>query len=1132
MARTISDEQIRLEIIVNGNPAQKQLLALEKSTRKVNKETKALKIERKKLETQGKKGSKEWVALNNTIKKNTTVLANNKAKMKILQDQIGLTGLSVSQLKKKAALLRMQLMHTMPDGAADKKYRAELKATQARLTQLSFKAKQTKLSLSSVANGFNKYAALGASVIATTTGIVLGLQHMLDYNGKLADAQSDVQKTTGLTKTEVDELTKSFGILNTRTSRMELLKIAEEGGRIGIAKNEIQDFVRVMNKANVALGDSFQGGPEEVASKLGKLKLLFKETKNIGVEDAYESIGSAINELGANGVATETNIATFATRIGSLSDALKPTIQDALGLGAAFEESGIKAEISGRAYSIFLGQAAVKTSEFAKVMGISKEEVEELIDSNPTEFFLQFAEKLSETSKGGVDTAKTLQKLGLSADGVKKIVGAAGNNVGRFRELLDLSNKSMIEGTSLTKEYDIKNNNLAATLSKVKKRLMGAFSSETVVSGLTSLVTWFGKLIGAVKDVNKEFAIQTKLTFESATNNRRLANESQHLLNKYQELTKDGLEPTKKQKKQLDTITLQLKDRLGESVIAIDKETGSYKLNTEAVKEQIKMKRLTADEEAMMLVSRAEGAKQESEEITETLVGLQERYEARKQLADQARTNFKETEIYRSKTQKARLSAIANLPEVEKEKQAFLALAKAKGDIVKQDLRREDILKKLKELNFSQTDVDNYFKETTPEEGAEKFVGNTKFIFKNGNWVAVPPKKNTPGGGDEDEMTPEDKAIANSKEKLAEFIDNWHLDQDIQQILRDEEKLEKEAAKEAAAIEMKYLKMAEEAGFSNAFQAGLEEIKNQEIQEVKDKWAAIRLKKKKEEDKKYAKLDAAQKKKLIAAEEKLEQAKRNVLESGLQFLGNVFNRKSALYKILFGIEKAMAINNVLVDTKKANAQITSNLAIANMKAVAAAPLTGGLPFTAYNSAIAAKSTMTNNLNAGVQIAGILGTVLAGFEEGFYPVQREQDGKMFNAQFGGKTQSGIVNKPTVFLAGENGPELIVDSKAFRQINPDIRNSFQREIARVKGFEVGYYPQPIKTTDVTLEGTDVPIEETNNSNEAMVLALNRATAIFEKIEKDGIIAYLSNDLKTAKRVQDSISDYNRLRNKSIR
>jgi tubulin-specific chaperone A len=206
--------------------------------------------------------------------------------------------------------------------------------------------------------------------------------------------------------------------------------------------------------------------------------------------------------LGANGVATEANIAEFATRIGSLPDALKPTIQDALGLGAAFEESGVGAETAGRSYSIFLGEAATRLDDFGKVMGLSAKEVENLINTNPTEFFLQFSQKLEETSKGGVDTAKTLRELGLSADGVKKIVGAAGNNVDRFRKVLDLSNKAMISSTSLTEEYNIKNNNLAATIEKVQKKLMAAFSSETLINGLTSLVNWIAILIGATVDVD------------------------------------------------------------------------------------------------------------------------------------------------------------------------------------------------------------------------------------------------------------------------------------------------------------------------------------------------------------------------------------------------------------------------------------------------------------------------------------------------------------------------------------------------------------------------------------------------------------------------------------------------------
>jgi tubulin-specific chaperone A len=73
--------------------------------------------------------------------------------------------------------------------------------------------------------------------IAALTGVALSIQKIIDINGKLSDAQSDVMKTTGMTKDEVD-IEKSFGLLHTRSSRIDLLGIAEQGGRIGIIKKK------------------------------------------------------------------------------------------------------------------------------------------------------------------------------------------------------------------------------------------------------------------------------------------------------------------------------------------------------------------------------------------------------------------------------------------------------------------------------------------------------------------------------------------------------------------------------------------------------------------------------------------------------------------------------------------------------------------------------------------------------------------------------------------------------------------------------------------------------------------------------------------------------------------------------
>lgn len=500
MAKTISDEQMKLSIIINGNEAQKELFGLEKSTRSLNEQNKALLLQKKLLEKQGQKDTAQYKLLTATIKENTAVVTANKNRMSELQKEIGLTGLTMSQLQSKATMLRNTLRNLVPGSADYVRYQAELTQVNTRLGELSGRSRTAQSSIASIADTFNRYQGMAIAVIGALTGVVLSIQKIIDINGKLSDAQADVMKTTGMTKVEVDELTKSFGLLQTRTSRIDLLGIAEQGGRIGIAKAELSDFVNVMNKANVSLGDSFTGGAEEVANKLGKIKFLFQETKDLNVDQAYNSIGSAINDLGANGVASEANIADFTTRIGSLTDVLKPTIQETLALGTAFEESGIESEVSARAYGIFMKQASTETAKFAKVMGITQGEVEAMINTNPLEFMLKFSEGMK--GMNATDTAKTLDALGISADGANKVIGAMGNNTARFRELIDLSNKSFGEGTSLINEYEIKNNNLAATLEKISKTVSGWFSSETFIKWLGGAVQWLAIFIGATEDAD------------------------------------------------------------------------------------------------------------------------------------------------------------------------------------------------------------------------------------------------------------------------------------------------------------------------------------------------------------------------------------------------------------------------------------------------------------------------------------------------------------------------------------------------------------------------------------------------------------------------------------------------------
>lgn len=496
--KQIRDEIMRMTIVVNSNPAQQEIYKLTEANRKFSVESTKLREERVKVGQSLGKNSQEYKDLTAKINSNSSSITENNKKIKELADTLDVTQMSVKQLKQEAILLRKELDRVVPGSNQYKALQDQLGAVNGRLAEVRGGAAATSSSFGSLASQFNHYSGIITAGVAMFVGFGLSIQNVIDRNNKLVDAQTAVAKTVNMTKEEVEDLTKTFSDFDTRTSKIDLLKIAETGGRLGIGKAQIKDFVQEVDKANVALGDGFAGGVEAVTNTLGKLKGLYSETKDLDMATAINQIGSAMNELGANGAASEQNIGEFALRLGSLPAKLKPTIAETLALGAAFEESGINAERSSTAYSTFIRNAAVNAAGFAKVMNISKKEVEDMMNTDPLEFFLKFSEGIN-----GMDTtnlAKTMDFLKMNDQFVISTMGAASENTDKFRASIDLSNKSLKEATSLTNEFNKVNNNSAAIFDKVQKKFIGMFTSEAVAKTLNYWISTFGKFIGAVED--------------------------------------------------------------------------------------------------------------------------------------------------------------------------------------------------------------------------------------------------------------------------------------------------------------------------------------------------------------------------------------------------------------------------------------------------------------------------------------------------------------------------------------------------------------------------------------------------------------------------------------------------------
>ncbi|WP_417237182.1 MULTISPECIES: phage tail tape measure protein [Flavobacteriaceae] len=1301
MAKRIVDEEMRFNIVVNGNEAQKELFDLERSTRKLTEQNKAYREEQAKLVRQGKKNSEEYKRLSAAIKENNATISSNKSQMKTLQDQIGITGLSMAQLRKKASQLRLALNNMVPGSAEYKRYQADLQAVNNRLDQLRNKSKTAKTSLGSIADGFNRFAALGATVIAAGTGIVLTMQKMIDYNGKLADAQSNVRKTTGLTAEEVDNLTKSFGALKTRTARIELLGLAEEAGRLGIeGVNNIKDFVEVANQMKVALGDDL--GDEQIR-EVGKMVKIYKVGERTGrdFKNSLLSMGSAINEVSASGANQAGFLVDFVKRTAGISDVANIAAEDMIGLAAAFDEAGQSQEISATAINKFFGSAAENVADFAKVAGVSIEEYSRLLREDANEALILFLKGLKQGNPSLEEMAMRLDGIELGGTRGAQAITALSANIENLEEKQRIANKSLLEATSLTDEYNLKNNNLAGTLDKVKKRLLGAFSSEAVVGSLSVMVSWFGRLIGAIEDVNEAFAEETKASYESVKANRQLINESQALLDEYQTLTRDGIEPTAEEKERLEIITLQLKDRLGESVMAIDAETGAYILNTEAVKQQIKIKRLAADEEAATLVSRRRGVQDAIKDQEDQLSIAEKEYNLRKKIFEDKNADdiaaINSARDLNAMEKQAMLERLDGYKELDK---ARLKTGQINQQIYEDNKKLADLNAKLKDLNYTEADADAFFAENpaapTPTSSSA-----------GGSFTPTPTKTKSKGDPVKEARKraeellqlmreAEDRKLdimedGFNKQMLLEDFNHYRKIEDLQNKLVSQEQIAKtkdanlkasyiannEAVnsqiesenqlhqiRKAAILEKGYaddIKISQQAYErekvirETAFLEELNSIKT--LSEAKDKLKETlsakelaQLKtlddakkvlqdqfnaKELEEQKKHldklvaqltefmesgqfegfdmsllspeqqiefqAQVDALKLKiqELIAEKNKLSgkpaegegeidlgvAGEMDVLGfsadqwlqtfSNLETLGDKIGAASmavqgfmnawSMYHEMVSANERKELNNFIKSNDKKKERLKSRLdqgyinqrqyddAIKALDAEAdkrkaemeykqakrawqmqltqaiantAMAVLNGLQSTPFLPVGIAMGALAGVLG-GIQIATIAkNKPVKGYEQGYYNVTREQDGKNFNAQFGGESRSGLVDKPTVFLAGEGGknfPEMIIDGNSYKQMSPMVKEALNYEIARIKGFQNGYYQnetqQPEFNTTNNTSATDIMLVE----------ALNRNSEILEKLEANGVTAFMDKEMRNIKKLRDEFQRLEKIENK---
>lgn len=310
------------------------------------------------------------------------------------------------------------------------------------------------------------------------------------WNGlkELSDEMTNVQKVTNLTDDEIDDMTNSLQRLDTRTARTELMALAEQAGKMGIAAQggaeALVQFVKAGQMITSTLGEDI-GGAEAVGKLLKINDLINKESTNI--EQDMNKIGSAILSIGNNSKASYADVVNFTTRLGSVGAVANMSMQEIMALGGTFSALGGDIDSSSTAMSRVLIALQTKTDEIARATKVSVSELRQMIAEGKTmDALYEVLVNVREEGAAGIDAL--LKAVGGKNNAqAKAAIATLTSHLETLQYQLALSKDGYEDGTLAIQEFERMNDNLAGTMERVGHEFEEVFVNSTYTKGASML---------------------------------------------------------------------------------------------------------------------------------------------------------------------------------------------------------------------------------------------------------------------------------------------------------------------------------------------------------------------------------------------------------------------------------------------------------------------------------------------------------------------------------------------------------------------------------------------------------------------------------------------------------------------
>lgn len=317
-------------------------------------------------------------------------------------------------------------------------------------------------------NGFvDKWGNIIAGVAAVGTGLVMAGRKAVNAFAEMDAEMANVRKFTGLADDEVKELNEDFKKMDTRTSREDLNKLAEEAGRLGkSSKEDVLGFVKAADQINVALDELGDGA----TLTLSKLTNIFGDEARLGTERSLLAVGSVINDLSQNCTASAGYLAEFGKRMAGVGAQAGMTIPQIMAFAAVLDSQGQACEMSATALSQLIMNLFKEPSKIAKATGMDLDELNKALKRSTNEGLLMLLQKLKEL--GNMDVlAPVFKNMGENGARASQVLATLAGNIEMVKWQQEQATQSFEDATSVTNEFNVQNSTVEAELDKARKRV-------------------------------------------------------------------------------------------------------------------------------------------------------------------------------------------------------------------------------------------------------------------------------------------------------------------------------------------------------------------------------------------------------------------------------------------------------------------------------------------------------------------------------------------------------------------------------------------------------------------------------------------------------------------------------------